>query len=50
MRSDGVIIARSFPRVGAGLRFSLQWRGRRLKIKIDQTKQRLDALWKKESR
>ncbi len=43
LRSDSVVIDPQLPVGWSSLGFGLQWRGRRLKIKIDQTKQRLDA-------
>jgi trehalose/maltose hydrolase-like predicted phosphorylase len=41
--NDGLAIDPQLPAGWSGLRFCLQWRGRRLKINIDQTRQRLDA-------
>jgi trehalose/maltose hydrolase-like predicted phosphorylase len=43
LRSDGVAIDPQLPVGWSGLGFGLQWRGRRLKVRIDQTKQRLEA-------
>jgi trehalose/maltose hydrolase-like predicted phosphorylase len=43
LRSDSVVIDPQLPVGWSSLGFGLQWRGRRLRIKIDQTKQRLDA-------
>ena len=41
LRSDGVGLAPQLPASWPGLGFSLQWRGRRLAVKIDQTNQKL---------
>ena len=43
LRNDGVAIDPQLPAGWSSLGFGLQWRGRRLKIRIDQTKQCLEA-------
>ncbi len=43
LRSDGIAIDPQLPAGWGSLGFSLQWRGRRLKIRIDQSKQYLEA-------
>jgi trehalose/maltose hydrolase-like predicted phosphorylase len=43
VRDDGIAIDPKLPAGWRGLSFSLQWRGRHLQIRIDQTGQRLEA-------
>ena len=43
LRSDGVAIDPQLPANWGSLAFSLQWRGKRLKIRIDQAKKCLEA-------
>jgi trehalose/maltose hydrolase-like predicted phosphorylase len=43
LRSDGVAIDPHLPAGWRSLGFGLQWRGRRLKLRIDQAEQRLEA-------
>jgi len=43
VRDDGIAIDPKLPAGWRGLNFSLQWRGRRLQIRIDQTDQHLEA-------
>ena len=43
LRNDGVAIDPQLPTGWSSLGFGLQWRGRRLKIRIDQPKQCLEA-------
>ena len=47
LRNDGVAIDPQLPAGWSGLSFGLQWRGRRLKIRIDQAKQCLEATLEK---
>jgi trehalose/maltose hydrolase-like predicted phosphorylase len=44
LRSDGVAIDPQLPTGWSSLSFGLQWRGRHLKIRIDQSKHCLDAI------
>ena len=50
LRSDGVAIDPQLPADWSSLGFSFQWRGRRLKIRIDQAKHASKRRWKQESR
>jgi len=43
LRSDGISIDPHLPAGWGSVAFSVQWRGRRVKIRIDQTERRLDA-------
>jgi trehalose/maltose hydrolase-like predicted phosphorylase len=43
LRSEAVVIDPQLPVGWRSLGFGLQWRGRRLKVRIDQTKQRIEA-------
>jgi trehalose/maltose hydrolase-like predicted phosphorylase len=43
VRDDGIAIDPKLPAGWRGLNFSLQWRGRQLQIRIDQTDQHLEA-------
>ncbi len=47
LRSDGVAINPQLPTGWSSLGFGCQWRGRRLKIRIDQSKQCLEATLEK---
>ena len=47
LRSDGVAIDPQLPTGWSSLGFGCQWRGRRLKIRIDQSKQCLEATLEK---
>ncbi len=47
LRSDGVAINPQLPKGWSSLGFGCQWRGRRLKIRIDQSKQCLEATLEK---
>jgi trehalose/maltose hydrolase-like predicted phosphorylase len=43
LRSDGISIDPHLPAGWDSVAFSVQWRGRRVKIRIDQTERRLTA-------
>jgi trehalose/maltose hydrolase-like predicted phosphorylase len=43
LRSDGIAIDPHLPTGWNSVAFSVQWRGRRIKIRIDQTERRLNA-------
>ncbi len=43
LRSDGLSLEPKLPAAWRSLAFAVQWRGRSLKIKIDQEKQRIEA-------
>jgi len=43
LRGDGLAIDPQLPAEWESVAFNVQWRGRRLKIRIDQSKRRLDA-------
>jgi trehalose/maltose hydrolase-like predicted phosphorylase len=44
LQSDGIAVNPQLPANWRSLAFSVQWRGRSLKIRIDQDKQRLEAM------
>ena len=50
LRNDGVAIDPQLPAGWSSLGFGLQWRCRRLKMRIDQASDASKQLWKKESR
>jgi trehalose/maltose hydrolase-like predicted phosphorylase len=44
LRSDGIAIDPQLPEAWHSVDFRVQWRGRHLKIRIDQTSRRIDAI------
>jgi trehalose/maltose hydrolase-like predicted phosphorylase len=43
LRSDGLAVAPHLPASWSSLSFSVQWRGRRLSVRVDQVNQQLEA-------